>query len=131
MNLILFGEWLYATHSIEYNKLPDYFLAFDLYNKKEDLFYSRKILEEKLKGTSILPVKLLYSGKIKNDKKLLEMIQLKSEYTDSRVEGIYIKINEGDYVKHRSKIVRNDFIGGNEHWSKYEVKPNKLKEYNA
>ena len=32
---ILFGEWLYAQHSISYNNLPDYFLAFDLYNKKK------------------------------------------------------------------------------------------------
>ena len=32
---ILFGEWLYAKHSISYNNLPDYFLAFDLYNKKK------------------------------------------------------------------------------------------------
>ena len=35
------------------------------------------------------------------------------------------------YVKHRSKIVRNDFICGNEHWSKFEVKPNKLQKYNV
>lgn len=32
---ILFGEWLYAKHSIFYENLPDYFLAFDLYNKKK------------------------------------------------------------------------------------------------
>ena len=39
-NTILFGEWLYAKHSISYNNLPDYFLAFDLYNKREKIFYS-------------------------------------------------------------------------------------------
>ena len=41
---ILFGEWLYAQHSISYSNLPDYFLAFDLYNKKKKLFYNRDIL---------------------------------------------------------------------------------------
>ena len=25
---ILFGEWCYATHSIYYNKLPDYFIGY-------------------------------------------------------------------------------------------------------
>ena len=29
---VLFGEWLYAKHSIHYTRLPDYFLAFDLYD---------------------------------------------------------------------------------------------------
>ena len=41
---ILFGEWLYAKHSIFYDNLPNYFLAFDLYNKKNKLFYNRNIL---------------------------------------------------------------------------------------
>jgi hypothetical protein len=30
-NLILFGEWSYSKHSIHYTRLPDYFLAFDMY----------------------------------------------------------------------------------------------------
>ena len=61
---ILFGEWLYAKHSIGYNSLPDYFLAFDLYNKKKKLFYNRDILVNKLKnttaflGVSGLPIKV-------------------------------------------------------------------------
>ena len=29
---VLFREWLYAKHSIHYTRLPDYFLAFDLYD---------------------------------------------------------------------------------------------------
>ena len=29
---ILFGEWLRARHSVFYNRLPDYFLAFDIYD---------------------------------------------------------------------------------------------------
>ena len=39
---------MYAKHSIEYNNLPDYFMAFDLYNKRERVFYNRRILEQKL-----------------------------------------------------------------------------------
>merc|ERR1712224_797920 len=30
---ILFGEWVAMTHTCSYDKLPGYFLAFDLYNK--------------------------------------------------------------------------------------------------
>jgi tRNA uridine 5-carbamoylmethylation protein Kti12 len=127
-NLILFGEWLYAIHSIEYSSLPDYFLAFDLYNKKEKLFYSRSELEKKLKDTTILPVKLLYNGNVKDEKQLLRMLELESEYSQhTKVEGIYLKVNEGKYIKHRAKIVRKDFLSGNKHWSKRIIRINKLK----
>nr|WP_319495301.1 RNA ligase family protein [uncultured Desulfobacter sp.] len=37
---ILFGEWCFAKHSIGYNKLPDYFLGFDVFDKKNDKFLS-------------------------------------------------------------------------------------------
>lgn len=55
------------------------------------------------------------------------MIEEKSEYTDGKVEGIYLKIFEGDYVKSRCKLVRNDFICGNDHWTKGGIQVNKVK----
>ena len=124
---ILFGEWMYATHSINYNNLPDYFLAFDLYNKKKKLFYNRDILVEKLKDTNIHFVREMYRGKVKDNNQLLKMIDQKSIYSDGKVEGIYLKIFEGDYIKNRCKLVRNDFICGNDHWTKGGIKINKLK----
>ena len=30
---ILFGEWLYARHSVHYRRLPHYFFEFDIYDK--------------------------------------------------------------------------------------------------
>ena len=124
---ILFGEWLYSKHSISYDLLPDYFLAFDLYSKKKNLFYSRDILEEKLKNTNIHYVREMYRGKIKDKNQLLKLIEKKSIYTNERVEGIYLKIFDGKYVKKRSKLVRNDFISGNEHWTKRIIQKNSLK----
>ena len=123
---ILFGEWLYATHSIAYTKLPDYFMAFDLYNKKKKLFYNRDRLVEALKDTNVHYVREMYRGKIKDKNQLLKMIEQKSDYTDGRVEGIYLKIFENDYVKARCKLVRNDFICGNDHWSKRILQKNKV-----
>jgi|SaaInlStandDraft_6_1057023.scaffolds.fasta_scaffold04298_4 atypical dual specificity phosphatase len=123
---ILFGEWLYAKHSIDYNNLPDYFMAFDLYNKKKKLFYNRDKLVEALKDTNLHYVREMYRGKIKDKTHLLKMIEQKSDYTDGRVEGIYLKIFENDYVKSRCKLVRNDFICGNDHWSKGIMQKNTL-----
>ena len=88
-------------------------------------FYNRKILEEKLNGTNIHGVRVMYEGKI-NKSQLLKMIEQKSIYTDGRVEGIYLKVFEDDYVKYRAKLVRNDFLSGNKHWSKNIVEKNKV-----
>ncbi len=104
---------------------------FDLYHKRDNIFYSREQLEKILAPTSIVPVKLLYSGNIKNEAQLLKMLELKSEYAEPdqqvKVEGVYLKINEDKYIKHRAKIVRNDFLSGNDHWSKGIIRINKLK----
>lgn len=59
---ILFGEWMYARHSIHYHNLPDMFLAFDLYDKNSATFLSRNKLESKLKQTLIKQVPLIYEG---------------------------------------------------------------------
>lgn len=116
---------IYLNSSL--NNLPDYFLAFDLYNKKKKLFYNRDILVEKLKDTNIHFVREMYRGMVKDQNQLLKMIEQQSDYTDSRVEGIYLKIFEDDYVKRRCKLVRNDFLSGNEHWTKGGIQKNKLK----
>jgi atypical dual specificity phosphatase len=101
-------------------------MAFDLYNKKKKLFYNRDKLVEALTDTNIHYVREMYRGKITDKNQLLKMIEQKSDYTDGRVEGIYLKIFENDYVRARCKLVRNDFICGNDHWSKGILQKNKV-----
>ena len=56
---ILFGEWLYAKHSIHYAQLPSYFIAFDMFDRKENKFYSRRERNKLLDQTTIPYVPLL------------------------------------------------------------------------
>lgn len=56
---VLFGEWLYATHSIAYTRLPDYFLAFDIYDRVVGKFLSWRERNRCLEGTGIHPVRLI------------------------------------------------------------------------
>ncbi|KAG5220202.1 ATP dependent DNA ligase [Salix suchowensis] len=49
---ILFGEWMYATHSIPYTDLPDRFVAFDLYDRSTGSFADSKYLASLLSETS-------------------------------------------------------------------------------
>lgn len=50
---VLFGEWVYAKHSIHYTHLPGYFLTFDLYDGKEGRFHSWRERNRRLEGSGI------------------------------------------------------------------------------
>lgn len=52
-NLVLFGEWLYAKHSIHYTNLPGYFMAFDLYDKQAGKFFSWRERNRRLESAGI------------------------------------------------------------------------------
>lgn len=122
---ILFGEWCYAVHSIYYNELPDYFIGFDLYDKKEGKFLSTDRRNKMLKYMDISII-CQYSKGFFQLKDLYSLFS-KSNYGDMVCEGLYIRWDENGWLKKRAKLVRYDFrqeIG--EHWSRKELKRNKL-----
>jgi len=123
---ILYGEWLYMKHSINYTRLPDYFLAFDIYNVKTCRFLSRNKVTERLKNTSIKQVPLISYTKIENTTDFENLMKLKSNFYDGLIEGVYLRICDDNYTTHRAKIVRNDFISGDQHWSKNAITVNTL-----
>lgn len=136
---ILYGEWCYMKHSIHYTKLPDYFLAFDLYNCLTQQFLSRQELKERLEGTSIKQVPLIVSKKFSNIKELTDLAsKTKSKYYDGIIEGVYLRVCDDKKTKDRAKIVRKDFICGSSegqiagsssnvrHWTKAQLTKNIL-----
>jgi atypical dual specificity phosphatase len=125
---ILYGEWLNFKHSIHYTNLPDYFLAFDLYNVKTKSFLSREALEKRLadSSSSIKIVPLLAKQSFKDLQSILQFLKQKSNYSASNVEGVYVRACQGDLTVNRAKIVRNDFISGDQHWTKGKYVENKI-----
>lgn len=125
---ILFGEWCYATHSIYYDQLPDYFIGFDLYDKKESRFLSVERRDRLLRDMEIAIIPKYSKGKYQ----LQELFSFfsKSHFGNQLCEGIYIRWDEGKWLKERAKLVRYDFKQGiEEHWEKRELRVNKV-EYN-
>ncbi len=93
---ILYGEWVYAKHSISYNQLPDYFIAYDLYSISRNSFDARDVFTKKMaeKASSITTVPILYRGKISSLEEIVAYVNGPSTYstTDNR-EGIVIRVN--------------------------------------
>lgn len=115
---ILYGEWLHATHSVKYTNLPGWFVAYDLYDRVTKKFASREVLAALLATTSIPHVPLVFEGSVNNLEDLKSMVEGRSRYNDARREGVVVRICDGERLVSRAKLVRPDFIAGNERWNK-------------
>ncbi len=118
-NNVLFGEWLYAKHSIHYTRLPGYFMAFDLYSLKEKKFYSWRERNRRLEDTTIPVVRQIaettLSGRddvsfgvvvcahdiylvaaiyTKPPTQVRKWLDTPSEFYDGPCEGIYLRVDE-------------------------------------
>ncbi|KAL0951960.1 hypothetical protein HGRIS_008611 [Hohenbuehelia grisea] len=121
---ILFGEWVYATHSIPYTHLSDRFIAFDLYDRSTRTFVDTRTLAALLAPTSIAMVPVLHEGPMPSEAELRTMVQRTSQFWEGRIEGVYVKVERDGRVVERGKVVRGDFITGNEHWTKGNLRVN-------
>ena len=50
---VMFGEWCYAKHSIEYTLLPDWFIGFDVFDLTQDRFMASEYRNRVLNQTGI------------------------------------------------------------------------------
>jgi len=122
---ILFGEWCYAWHSVFYNRLPDWFLGFDLFDRRKERFLSIEQRDKLLEKMEINKVPQVAKGNYF----LSEISQLltHSKFSDEPAEGLYIRIDQGHWLLRRAKLVRASFIQSvEEHWSQSAIKPNRL-----
>lgn len=135
---IMYGEWMYAKHTVFYDLLPHYFVEFDIFDKERGVFLdtdSRRALTDKIGIISSVPV--LARGIFTNKKQILSLlgpsnyisenhlevlaniakqldldVQLQLFQTDpsTTMEGLYIKAEENGVVTNRVKYVRASFL---------------------
>ena len=138
--LLLFGEWLYARHSVHYRRLPHYFFEFDIYDKQRRVFLDLASRLERLAGTGILTVPVIHRGLATADElhNLIGPSRFDSQFenpitgrTDNLMEGLYLRTEAAGGVTGRAKLVRPEFVEKvkqSEHWQHQAVAPNLLAE---
>lgn len=138
--LILFGEWLYARHSVHYRQLPHYFFEFDVYDKKAQLFLDLATRLNILEGTGIVTVPVIHRGLVVAGDlgELIGPSKYDSQFenpqtgcTDNLMEGLYLRTESEGHVTGRAKFVRPEFVEKvkqSEHWQHQAVIPNLLAE---
>ncbi|GBC60829.1 DNA ligase [Desulfonema ishimotonii] len=123
--LILFGEWCYARHSVEYNRLPDWFLGFDIFSKKEGRFFCVLRRNTLLRELKVVPVPEISQGIFTIAE--LQSLMSASQLGNRPAEGLYLRLDQGDWLKQRTKLVRPEFVQSiGEHWSRSAITPNRL-----
>jgi len=137
---ILYGEWLYAKHSVHYRKLPHYFFEFDIYDKDAAQFLDLNTRLRMLDGTGLHTVPMLHRGPATANElqSLIGPSGFDSAFenpgasrTDNLMEGLYVRTEAGGYVAGRAKLVRPEFVEKvkqSEHWQHQKMIPNLLED---
>ena len=124
---ILVGEWLAARHSIAYEKLPDWFVAFDIHDFTVGRFWSaarRDAFAQEI-GISVAPC--LFRGRTRlADLQALAARSL-SSFGSMALEGLVIRHDGTRLNEWRVKLVRPDFAQAIEqHWRRRPLEWNQF-----
>lgn len=135
---VLYGEWLYAKHSVFYDRLPHYFHEFDVLDRRTGRFLSTARRRQLLADSPVLSVPVLYEGEMPTRAAWLWKLVVRSlaktrawrdgfeatvareglplplcwQQTDTSdcAEGLYLKVEDEEQVLGRYKLVRSDFV---------------------
>jgi hypothetical protein len=134
---VMYGEWLFAKHTVYYDALPHHFLEFDVLDVTEGVFLSTARRRALLAGAPVSSVPVLAERSFTRKDTLVALVgrsNFKTEHwrenlaatarsrdldearvvreTDpsDEMEGLYVKVEEEGRVVARYKWVRKSFL---------------------
>jgi hypothetical protein len=134
---VVYGEWLYAKHTVFYDALPHYFCEFDILDRQSGEFLSTPRRAELLAGLPVVSVPVLRAGSFATLAELTSLVgpsvcrtpgwreQLAGAAVEAGVEpaqaavetdlademeGLYLKVEQDGRVVQRYKWVRAGFL---------------------
>ncbi|MBS1722689.1 MAG: RNA ligase family protein [Armatimonadetes bacterium] len=121
----VYGEWLFAENVISYDRLPDWFVAYDVYVPHTSKFMPPDQATDLLQEAGFSVVPILATG-VFTPEALLELRDGPSEFsTTSPREGIFIKAAQANWDAMRYKMVA-PWFKTDEDWNKKALVKNKL-----
>lgn len=134
---VMYGEWCFAKHTVFYDRLPHYFLEFDIFDRERQSFLATDERHALLAGSPVISVPVVHRGRLTTEKQVRQLIRpslyKSADWEESlRVsaleagidpdeagrqteqsslsEGLYLKHESGGAVVGRYKYVRADFL---------------------
>jgi protein-tyrosine phosphatase/predicted kinase/tetratricopeptide (TPR) repeat protein len=116
---VLFGEWCAYLHTVSYNRLPGYFIAFDIFDRQAGRFLSRRSFHTRLASTSeprVPAIPVLDCRAFGSVKEVEELLSRQSRFGPDVLEGVYLRVDEDavtnsaeTFLEDRCKLVRAEF----------------------
>ena len=134
---IMYGEWMYAKHTVYYDCLPHYFMEFDIFDRQTNKYLDTKSRHEMLQNSPVCSVPVLKQGVFNSKEELLKLLgksnyisgnhlhnlreeseklgldaerQIRETESSDLMEGLYIKVEKKGEVTDRMKFVRASFL---------------------
>ena len=147
---IMYGEWLYAKHTVYYDRLPHYFLEFDVFDRQDGCFLDTRRRHALLEPLPVVSVPVLAEAAFQKQEQLVALLGrsnfISEHKTDTLrqtsirlgldpdrsdlMEGLYIKVEQDGQVIDRMKYVRASFLQtvdiSETHWLERPIVPNGL-----
>lgn len=124
----VFGEWCLAQHGIQYTKLPDYFIAYDLYDYEREEWLAPPLARKLLGESGFTLATLYHQGEFGGGyDELTALANSPAAWAEDKAEGIYLKVYDERKVTHRFKMVRPDFVRGR-FWNPEKIAKNRKVE---
>jgi ATP-dependent RNA circularization protein (DNA/RNA ligase family) len=128
---IFFGEWCAARHSLAYTALPDWFLLFDVYDRKLARFWSTARRNALASQAGLKTVPQIFSGRTSLPYLEQCIATEHSRYSDGAMEGVVVRRESIEWCEARAKLVRPGFTQAiRSHWSKHAIAWNRV-DYSA
>lgn len=126
-HLIAFGEWCAARHSLNYDRLPDWWLLFDVYDRSEKRFWSTRRRDEWAARTGVAVVHIIHQSQ-RNLGGLQNWIACQeSAYRTGAIEGVVVRKEDEDWLVGRGKLVNPQFTQAiDEHWRRRTIEWNRI-----
>ncbi|MBI4095719.1 MAG: hypothetical protein HY438_02565 [DPANN group archaeon] len=138
--LAIVGEWLYAMHSIPYNELPDFFVAFDVIEKRSGRILPFEQKRRIIENCGLASAPVFVQHRIKHDEvpSYIGPSEFSGAHPEYETPFAEAQTIEGIVVKNYSsrfpnglwsgKYITNEFTESFElHWLKKPLVKNKLK----
>lgn len=134
---VMYGEWMYAKHSIYYDALPHYFMEFDILDRETGMYLDTPSRRGITAGLPVCSVPVLAEGVFSRKEDVLKYLGNSRFITPAHIEnlraaaekenldadricretdasmtmeGLYIKVEEEGRVQERVKFVRSSFL---------------------
>lgn len=105
--IVLYGEWLYLTHSLPYDRLPDYLVVVDV-RRADGTFIDRRGRESLCSELELTTTPLVYEGRLGGLDALREL-HGPSAFGSAPAEGFVVRRETGGDVIERAKWVAPGF----------------------